>query len=145
MKFSIFLFGLLTVTMLQNSMAQSLDDYQWKNRIVLLLDISSDTDAINSQFAELTSDREALNQRDLLIFRVTPETVYSSNGNPTELEASTIYDGYGLASNFNGVLLLGKDGGMKLKKPFEVSTQQIFTLIDGMPMRKREMRDSEEN
>lgn len=129
----------------RNSTAQSLADYQWKNRILLLVDANSNTDALQSQLAELTSDKTALKERDLLIFRVTPDAVYASDGNTSKLKAVNIYDDCGLDLDFKGTLLLGKDGGVKLKKPFEVSSQAVFDLIDGMPMRRSEMRESGKN
>ena len=38
------------------------------------------------------------------------------------------------------LILLGKDGGIKLKRNDRVKLDEIFTLIDSMPMRKDEMR-----
>ncbi len=130
------------MTIPRNSTAQNLDDFQWKNRIVLLVDASSDTDALKSQLAELISDRQALKERDLILFRVTPEAVYASDGSTSNLTAKDIYENFGLDSNFKGILLIGKDGGIKLKKHFMVSALDIFDLIDGMPMRRREMREN---
>ena len=40
------------------------------------------------------------------------------------------------------LLLLGKDGGVKLRSS-TASLEDIFSLIDTMPMRKREMRDDQ--
>ena len=37
-------------------------------------------------------------------------------------------------------ILVGKDGGVKLKRPFPVKLNDIFTLIGSMPMRQEEMR-----
>ncbi len=141
----IFILSLISMSITQNINAQSLEDYQWKNRVLLLVDASSDTDALKSQQAELTSDKKALKERDLQIFWVTSDAVYFSDGSPSKLNAKKIYDDYALGSNFRGTLLLGKDGGVKLKKPYEVSAQEIFDLIDGMPMRRREMRESGKN
>lgn len=53
--------------------------------------------------------------------------------------------GFSLATNFEGVLLIGKDGGIKLKKPFIVKPQTIFDLVDSMPMRRAEMRSKYQN
>jgi hypothetical protein len=36
--------------------------------------------------------------------------------------------------------LVGKDGGIKLKRGDQVDLREIFGLIDSMPMRQREMR-----
>jgi hypothetical protein len=38
------------------------------------------------------------------------------------------------------LILLGKDGGIKLKRNDRVKLEEIFSLIDSMPMRKDEMR-----
>jgi hypothetical protein len=36
-------------------------------------------------------------------------------------------------------LLIGKDGGVKLRSSEPVSVKDIFGLIDSMPMRRQEM------
>ena len=38
------------------------------------------------------------------------------------------------------VFLLGLDGGIKLRQQEIVKTEKLFSLIDGMPMRKAEIR-----
>lgn len=38
------------------------------------------------------------------------------------------------------VILVGKDGGDKLKSTLPVSLKKLFDTIDGMPMRKHEMQ-----
>ncbi|MGJ3243832.1 MAG: DUF4174 domain-containing protein [Opitutales bacterium] len=40
----------------------------------------------------------------------------------------------------NAVLLVGKDGGVKERTGLDVDLKQIFTRIDGMPIRQAEMR-----
>lgn len=145
MKFSFLILLLLSMTTPHNSKAQSLDNYHWKNRILLLVDASPDTETLKKQLAELTSDKKALKERDILIFRVTPDAIYISDGDLSQLKAEKIYEDYGLAASFKGTLLIGKDGSIKLKERFQVSPQQIFDLIDGMPMRKAEMKASAKN
>jgi len=122
--------------------AQSLDDYQWKNRILLLVDESAYTNALTSQLATLNADKKGLAERDLLVFRVTPDAVFTSDATMTQLNPKALYADYDLKADFKGVVLLGKDGGVKMREPYEVKTQRIFALIDGMPMRRREIRES---
>ncbi|MGB7394396.1 MAG: DUF4174 domain-containing protein [Pricia sp.] len=126
----------------QNTSAQSLGDFQWKNRILLLVDAKPDSEALQSQLSEFTSNRNGLKERSLIIFRVTPDAVYAADESPSEMEAKDIYDRYDLALDFSGTILIGKDGGSKMKKPFEVSAKTVFDLIDSMPMRRAEMRES---
>ena len=38
------------------------------------------------------------------------------------------------------VILIGKDGGIKLKRNDQIDLETIFELIDSMPMRKDEIR-----
>jgi hypothetical protein len=42
------------------------------------------------------------------------------------------------------VMLIGKDGGVKLNSEQPVTVNQIFELIDSMPMRHHEMRQKKE-
>jgi hypothetical protein len=39
------------------------------------------------------------------------------------------------------VILIGKDGGVKLRAKTPISIQELFSLIDAMPMRRQELRD----
>ena len=39
------------------------------------------------------------------------------------------------------MVLIGKDGGVKLRKPSPWSTREISRSIDKMPMRQREIRE----
>ena len=42
------------------------------------------------------------------------------------------------------VVLIGKDGGVKLRQEEPISVADLFALIDSMPMRKQEMRQRSE-
>jgi len=141
----IFILSLFFMSLTQNIKAQNLEDFQWENRILLLVDTGQDTEALQSQLDELTTDKQALKERDLVIFRVTPDAVYFVDGSLSKLKARQMYDKFALDSAFKGTLLLGKDGGLKLKQPFKVSAQRIFDLIDSMPMRRAEMGTSGKN
>ena len=39
------------------------------------------------------------------------------------------------------LVLIGKDGGVKLRKPFPWDVRQLMRAIDSMPMRQREIRE----
>lgn len=40
-----------------------------------------------------------------------------------------------------GLVLIGKDGGVKLRKPLPWDTRELGRVIDKMPMRQQELRD----
>ena len=39
------------------------------------------------------------------------------------------------------MILIGLDGGVKLRQTEMISLDKLFTLIDGMPMRRREIKN----
>jgi hypothetical protein len=119
--------------------AQDLKKHQWQNRIILLKDIHFDSVKLQNQLNLLLSTNEKLKDRDLLVFIVTDKSVYDESKKKTDLNSSAIIKKYNMA-DFNGLLLIGKDGGVKFRKGFIVNPKTIYDLIDGMPMRKTEMK-----
>lgn len=60
------------------------------------------------------------------------------------LQAQALRTRFGVeASEFRAVLI-GKDGGEKLKSDTPIGAKDLFSLIDGMPMRQEEMRRSKQ-
>ena len=106
--------------------AQNIREYQWKNRLIVLVSNTSNSSELNQQRQFFKQKQSHLEERDMLLLN--------------RQSKSPDLAGFSLATNFEGVLLIGKDGGIKLKKPFIVKPQTIFDLVDSMPMRRAEMR-----
>lgn len=123
--------------------AQNLSDYTWENRLIVLVDTGLETSAMRSQLKILEAKTDELNERDLLLFQLTPKTLVSvsPNGKKIMLPTTETYRSLSIPIDFKGIILIGKDGGVKLKKSFEVPAADIFAVIDGMPMRKSEIRN----
>ncbi len=120
---------------------QDLEPYKWEKRILLLKDTHFESDVLQVQLTQLQSSPEKLQNRDLVILIITDEAVYDISRINTKLHSMQIVKKYGLA-DFRGLLLIGKDGGIKLKESFVVNPESIFNLIDSMPMRQAEMKSS---
>lgn len=54
-------------------------------------------------------------------------------------QSQRLTDQYVIGENDFTVLLIGKDGGEKLRVNEVPDLRQIYSVIDGMPMRSREM------
>ena len=106
--------------------AQNIQEYRWKNRLIVLVSNASNSAELNQQRQIFELKQSQLEERDIILL----------NRKPKSSELSR----FSLDGNFQGVLLIGKDGGIKLKKPFIVKPQTIFDLVDSMPMRRAEMR-----
>lgn len=136
--------GILVVFILllssSKTYGQDFDTYQWKKRIILLKDSNLDSDWLQAQLKRLKSNSQELLEREVLLFLLTENSVYDERRAKTTFQADAIVAKYGL-SDFDGLILIGKDGATKLKEEFIVSTATIIELIDSMPMRMAEMND----
>ena len=132
MRFLIILFPLI-MALSTTASAQELSDYKWKSRIILLM--NGESSRAKEQIALFKDIEKELTERDLVVFRYSNNKVLDIDGGITSLKPNSVpYQDY------NGLLLLGKDGGVKLKKEFIVQPDEIFELIDSMPMRRAEMK-----
>ena len=133
---------LLTVILISTTtMAQNLDAYKWENRILLLKVSDFSSGELKEQLKTLQHHPVELRNRDILIFIVTDDAVLDTLKRKTVLKSRQIIEAYGL-KDFQGLILIGKDGGVKMKESFVVNPKAIFSLIDSMPMRQAEMKRS---
>ena len=127
----------LVLIMMQsfNITAQNLSDYRWKNRILVLFENDSNSKKLNNTLNTIKKNTAEFKERDLLVFIYTDELFFDINGKATNLKNSTT-----LPKSHDGYILIGKDGGIKATEPYPIQLEKLWDLIDGMPMRKNEMR-----
>jgi hypothetical protein len=116
--------------------------YQWKNRLLLLFAPSPHEADYAKLKQDLSSQAEEVRDRDLLVFHILASGE-TKLGNVSLSESSGDYlrEKFFIKSGVLTTLLIGKDGGVKLRSQGPVELEEIFSLIDAMPMRQREMRD----
>ncbi|MEN8788441.1 MAG: DUF4174 domain-containing protein [Flavobacteriaceae bacterium] len=120
-----------------SSSAQSLDQFLWKNRLIFIMNPDVDQHGDHPQLKTFEGSGPAMKDRDVRIFIVRENEVLDHNGQAVKWIGNTVPDTF-----YKGIVLIGKDGGIKLKRPFVVSAEEIFDLIDSMPMRRAEMKNS---
>jgi hypothetical protein len=116
--------------------------FDGSRRLVIITAASADAAAVREQRADLLQHAAGLDERDVVVVLALPggrvEPVHGPAPDPAEL-----VDLLGRASPATddrfAVLLVGKDGGVKLRSSRPVSAEDLFALIDTMPMRRREM------
>jgi len=139
------LFLLVVVSMAQagekGSVADlDLDALRWKNRVLVLFSPSESDASFQSQKQGLASSAEEVLDRNLMILEIV-EQGQSRAGNQllSEKSVQAIRKRFGVQAGTFQVLLIGKDGGVKLRSSGPVSMKDLFGLIDSMPMRRQEM------
>ena len=106
----------------------TLDDFQWIARpIVVFADTPADP-RFRQQMELLAARPEALVERDIVVITDTDPEARS------DIRRKLRPRGFMLA-------IVGKDGGVKLRKPLPWDTREISRSIDKMPLRKQEIRD----
>jgi hypothetical protein len=125
----------------QESNLVDLKQYQWQNRLLLIFAPSEDYPAYRFLADELRRQQNGVHDRDVLVFALMEKG--QSRLGDSRLDHAT---GEALRNRFSvkqgtfTVILVGKDGGEKLRREERATLGEIFGLIDAMPMRRREMR-----
>jgi len=117
-----------------------IDSLRWKNRVLVILSPTESDLSFQLQKQELASSSEGVLERDLMILEIL-EHGESRVGNQilSGKSVQAILKRLGVQRGSFQILLIGKDGGVKLRSSEPVSVKDIFGLIDSMPMRRQEM------
>ena len=138
---TLLILGLILIAQFASGQNDMLERYQWRNRLILLFGSKSES-SVEKQITELEKDPEGITDRDLLIFHIGGDKVsfIGKSSNPV-LSADRLRDRYNKEEHEFRYILIGKDGGVKLNKKEFVPNEELYSLIDAMPMRQREMRE----
>ncbi|OOO29458.1 DUF4174 domain-containing protein [Rhizobium sophoriradicis] len=122
---------------------ESLAAFQWKNRVFILF-ADKDNARAARQENQLLSDRAALEERDMVILKVSAGNVRPLFGAADGLDGEAIRrDLEGPEAGEFAAFLLGKDGTVKLKVSEPINSGELFVIIDGMPVRAAETLKSD--
>ncbi len=101
--------------------------FRWQSRVVVALAPARGDPALLAQrrlFAALGADGR---ERDLVLVEATGDTP----------EGAALRRRFGAVAGFEAILV-GKDGGEKLRSPAPLDRDALLPLIDAMPMRRLE-------
>ena len=107
----------------------SLDDFLWLARPVIVFADTPANPAFNRQIELWQARINELVLRDVVLI------VDTSGADPSDIRRKLRPRGFMLT-------LIGKDGGVKLRKPFPWDVRELSRQIDKIPLRQQEIRDS---
>lgn len=105
-----------------------LSDFQWTHRPVVVFADSPEDPRFHEQLQRLTDGIEALRERDVIVLTDTDPAAKSA------LRQKLRPRGFML-------VLVGKDGGVKLRKPHPWTVRELSRSIDKFPERLREVEE----
>lgn len=121
---------------------KELSQLRWENRVVVVF-AEQENDQVLSM---LNQQVEGLNDRDIIWFVVNNNNIQSNYNR--EISGAFIASLQSLRSigheeKTQEAILIGKDGGVKNRSK-ELDFNDLYRLIDGMPMRQQELRGRRE-
>ena len=149
--FSVLLWFAGSFPMVSFAQTNPLEVFQWERRILLLFADQPADPWAYKQRLELLEDRCDFNNRDLLLLEVYADRPVLATGilfGGQEVEEAPLASlsnadlrrQYEVEAGFS-LILVGKDGWEKRRSRLPDNINAIYSQIDGMPMRQREMRD----
>lgn len=115
-------------TMIFDASEVNLDDFKWIARPVIVFADSEAVPAYRTQIELFNERLDELALRDVVLITDT------SPGERSDIRRKLRPRGFMLT-------LIGKDGGIKLRKPFPWDVRELTRQIDKMPIRQQEIRD----
>ncbi|KQV68310.1 DUF4174 domain-containing protein [Rhizobium sp. Root1220] len=116
----------------------SLEQFQWRNRVLIVFADRGNARAARQE-NQLLADRDALQERDIVLLKIMGDEVGVLFGSGQDLDGGSIARDLGCpeAGEF-AAFLVGKDGTVKLKVSEPINSGELFAIIDSMPVRAAE-------
>ena len=125
----------------RDALSMDLNQFQWKNRLLFIFAPQEGDEVFQALQSEILTLPDGISERDLVVFKILetgPSYMETTRIDPQT--AAAIRTKFAAPLGQFTCILVGKDGGVKLKRHAPVKLEEIFGLIDAMPMRREEMR-----
>lgn len=106
--------------------ADPIAEYKWEQRPVIIFADSEKDPRFQRQVASLSARPDDMAERDVVILM---DTDPAANSELRQMFRPRDFQ----------ILLIGKDGEIKLRRPHPITAEDLNRQIDRMPMRRREM------
>lgn len=126
---------------------QELRNHLWENRVIVIQTKDEHSMQYRKQLEEFVNSVKELNERKLVLYQIVNQRIkytdFKKSSHTSVWEELTEPDQFIMDKfeNFR-IELIGLDGGVKLKSNETVTKEELFKLIDSMPMRIYELKDN---
>lgn len=140
MKSSIrfFLFALFISSFCAQS--QVLSSIQWKNRVLLVMSEDPYDPMVKQQISLFTEDDEEMKERKLVLLQVFPEFYLMGGPSAIRRTSEEVYFDYKSSKKSFEMILVGLDGDEKMRWTKLMRPDDVYAIIDSMPMRRYEIK-----
>lgn len=120
--------------------ASAMSAYQWKKRPIVVFSPSESDARLVRQKSIINGARTGFLDRDVVVIYVIGGVASHDLGQGPGMSGAALRSRFRASEGAFRVLLIGKDGGIKLDGPSPITSADLFGEIDRMPMRRDEIR-----
>lgn len=136
-KIMVILFLCLSLSLFQSDREEiKLEELKWKNRIIIFF-----ADQSKYKVDNLDDLEEEFKERKIVYFIFGENFQTNSSFTFSPEYQKWLKSNFQASSSKSNWILIGLDGGVKLKKEGDLDWDYIFKTIDSMPMRQSEIRN----
>ena len=139
MKNLLFVFLIMIFSKFSVLHAQNLSQHLWKNRVILIL--SEDNAVFERQMLAFKANEKGMNERSLIVYHLKSDEYEQVMPKSEVHKSKNLFEKYKQANISFEVILIGLDGGIKLRQTDFLSCEKLFATIDSMPMRSAEIKN----
>lgn len=119
--------------------AQNLSQHLWKNRVILI--VSEDNTAFERQILAFKANEKGMNERSLIVYHLKSYEYEQVMPKGNVQKSTNLFEKYKQANVSFELILIGLDGGIKLRQRDFLSCEKLFAIIDSMPMRSADIKN----
>jgi hypothetical protein len=119
-----------------------LGDYRWKHRLLVVSATRSDDDQLRAQLQAIQASADEFADRDLVLVTLVDDDRSTAGSQAISADdVARAREALGIPRGEFALRLVGKDGSVKLSSRAATAPEEIYALIDTMPMRRREQSE----
>ncbi len=130
---------LATNTVFASDADRLMSGLTWEKRVLLVFAPADDHAERQHQRVLLDAVEGGLDERHMTVIEAYADDRLALDGQFLDISSGAFYDRFGVDGDDFRVILVGKDGSVKLERNQAVDSGDLFALIDSMPMRRYEM------
>jgi hypothetical protein len=119
--------------------AQNLSQHLWKNRVILIL--SEDNSAFERQMLAFKANEKGIYERSLIVYHLKSDEYEQVMPKGDVQRSTNLFKKNNQANVSFELILIGLDGGIKLRQKEFLSCEKLFAIIDSMPMRSADIKN----
>ena len=134
---------LIVVPFTSELRSQDIAKHRWQNRLIMVIVKDYNNETFIEQLSVLNTCKAGLLERKLLIYQILPDKykVSATYGNEVSWNSGNLlFEQFRSSDASFEIILVGLDGGIKLRKQDLLDCKELWAVIDNMPMRQAEIR-----